>query len=86
MTRIEELEAAVTALAQDEYAQFRQWFLARDWENWDQQIEEDSHSGKLDFLFFGGCRGKEEQRLSPAGVGMRESGLMRAKGKKPPLI
>lgn len=50
MTRLEELETAVVALPEKEYSQFRQWFLERDWEKWDRQIEADSASGKLEFL------------------------------------
>lgn len=50
MTRIEELEMAVASLPQEEYIQFRRWFLERDWESWDREIEADSASGKLDFL------------------------------------
>ena len=50
MTRTEELEQAVAALPPHEYRQFRAWFLERDWGVWDRQIEEDSASGKLDFL------------------------------------
>ena len=50
MTRLEELETAVGALPEKEYRKFRQWFLERDWEKWDRQIEADSASGKLDFL------------------------------------
>ena len=33
-----------------EYRALRQWFLERDWEKWDRQIEEDAAVGKLDFL------------------------------------
>ena len=50
MTKIEELEMAVSSLPEEDYSQFRQWFLQRDWEAWDQQIEVDAKSGKLDFL------------------------------------
>ena len=50
MSRIEEIELAVVSLPQAEYSQFRQWFLQRDWEKWDRQIEEDSAAGRLDFL------------------------------------
>ena len=63
MTRIEEIEAAVTSLGHDDYAQFRQWFLARDWENWDRQIEEDSRSGKLDFLLSEAAEAKRKNAL-----------------------
>lgn len=50
MTRLEELELAIASLPDNEYRQFRRWFLERDWEKWDREIEADSTSGKLDFL------------------------------------
>ncbi|MBF8275664.1 MAG: hypothetical protein HW390_737 [Candidatus Brocadiaceae bacterium] len=50
MTRIEEIENAVVSLPVDEYRQFRDWFLERDWVQWDKQIQADSQSGTLDFL------------------------------------
>ena len=50
MTRIEEIKNAVVSLPGDEYRQFRDWFLERDWTKWDKQIQADSESGKLDFL------------------------------------
>jgi hypothetical protein len=50
MTKLEEIKTAVDALREEEYGEFRQWFLERDWAKWDQQIEADSASGKLDFL------------------------------------
>jgi hypothetical protein len=50
MTRIEEIENAVTSLSIEEYRLFREWFLERDWEQWDKQIQADSNSGELDFL------------------------------------
>jgi hypothetical protein len=50
MTRIEEIENSVASLPVEEYRQFREWFLERDWAQWDRQIQADSESGKLDFL------------------------------------
>jgi len=50
MTRLEELVTAVSSLPENEYSQFRKWFLQKDWEKWDKQIEADSASGRLDFL------------------------------------
>jgi hypothetical protein len=50
MTRIEEIENAVASLPAEKYRQFRQWFLERDWAQWDKEIQADSDSGKLDFL------------------------------------
>ena len=48
--RIEEIKNAVNSLPVTEYRQFRDWFLERDWAQWDNQIQADSESGKLDFL------------------------------------
>ena len=50
MPGIEEIEKAVASLPVEEYRQFREWFLERDWAQWDKQIQADSESGKLDFL------------------------------------
>ena len=50
MSRVDEIKAAIEALPEDDYAQLRQWFSEKDWKDWDQQIEADSESGKLDFL------------------------------------
>jgi len=47
---MEEIKNAVVSLPLHEYRQFRDWFLERDWAQWDQQIHADSKSGKLDFL------------------------------------
>ncbi len=50
MTKVQEIQAAIESLPQEEYAHLRQWFSERDWEEWDKQIEADSEAGKLDFL------------------------------------
>jgi hypothetical protein len=47
---VEAIQSAILSLSPEEYAQLRQWFAERDWEQWDQQIAEDTESGKLDFL------------------------------------
>ncbi len=48
--RLTELETAVEQLPEPDYDKFRRWFLERDWQAWDREIETDSASGKLDFL------------------------------------
>jgi hypothetical protein len=63
MTKLEELERAVNSLTAEEYCEFRQWFLERDWEQWDQQIEEDARAGKLDFLIREALEAKEQGKL-----------------------
>ncbi|MEW6408619.1 MAG: hypothetical protein AB1488_00705 [Nitrospirota bacterium] len=50
MSKVEEIEAAIESLSEEEYVRFRRWFSEKDWEKWDKQIEADSESGKLDFL------------------------------------
>ena len=47
---VEELKQAITSLPDTEYTKLRNWFAERDWEKWEQKIEADSKSGKLDFL------------------------------------
>jgi hypothetical protein len=63
MTTIEELEMAVDALSQEEYSRFRSWFLERDWEKWDQEIEEDAKAGRLDFLIREAREAKNRNKL-----------------------
>ena len=50
MSKLEEIQAAIKFLSEEEYSRLRQWFLERDWEQWDKDIELDSQSGRLDFL------------------------------------
>ena len=50
MIEIDQIKEAVKTLNKEDYIQFRQWFSKRDWKQWDEQIEKDSASGKLDFL------------------------------------
>ena len=50
MSSITKIQQAILSLPEADYLQLRHWLNALDWEKWDQQIEEDSESGKLDFL------------------------------------
>lgn len=50
MAKLEEIQRAINNLPEEDYRQFRNWFLERDWERWDRQIIEDSKAGKLNFL------------------------------------
>ncbi len=63
MAKLKELEKAVTALPEDEYRKFRRWFLERDWETWDGELEADSKAGKLDFLVQEALDAKKERKL-----------------------
>ena len=50
MAKIDELKNTIETLSPDDYGKLRQWFSERDWERWDEQLENDSKSGKLNFL------------------------------------
>ena len=45
------LQEEIEKLDADEWAKLRQWFIERDWEEWDREIEEDSANGRLDEFF-----------------------------------
>ena len=51
MDRVEEIEAAIQGLRPQEYERFVEWFRAREQTRWDEQMDRDSSTGKLDFLF-----------------------------------
>ena len=48
MTKIEDIEKAVAGLAPADLARFRDWFDAFDAARFDERIERDARSGKLD--------------------------------------
>ncbi len=51
MDRVEEIETAITQLPPEEYRRLADWFRTREQARWDEQMDQDSASGKLDFLF-----------------------------------
>ncbi|NJL91658.1 MAG: hypothetical protein HC916_19165 [Coleofasciculaceae cyanobacterium SM2_1_6] len=48
--QIETLEQHIAALDDDSFAKLREWFIEFDQARWNKQIENDSKTGKLDFL------------------------------------
>jgi hypothetical protein len=62
MDRVEEIEAAITALPPDDYRRLVDWLRAREQTRWDDQIDSDSVAGNLDFLF------NEAERESAQGL------------------
>ena len=54
MTTISEIQEAILALREPEFAELKQWLsefeAERDWQEWDERIEADSDAGKLDVL------------------------------------
>ena len=51
MDRVEEIEAAIDGLPPEEFRRISEWFLERQQKFCDEQMDSDSSSGKLDFLF-----------------------------------
>lgn len=47
---LEELEQKISQLPPGQLAEFREWFLRFDGQQWDQRIEKDALSGKLDAI------------------------------------
>jgi hypothetical protein len=63
MTTLRQLETVIASLPEEEYRQFRQWFLETDWRRWDSQIEGDSRAGNLNFLVREAQEAKREKKL-----------------------
>jgi hypothetical protein len=50
METLDRIKQEIECLPKNDFIQLRNWFSDKDWKEWDRQIEEDSISGKLDFL------------------------------------
>jgi hypothetical protein len=50
MTTLDEIKEAVARLDGEQFSRFRQWFIERDADAWEQEMGEDIQAGKLDFL------------------------------------
>ena len=50
MSTIQEIERAVSDLSPEELSRFRAWFLEFDAQVWDEQLESDVASGRLQAL------------------------------------
>jgi hypothetical protein len=64
MVTVEELKSAITLLPEKEYSSLRKWILEKDWEIWDQELEQDSNEGKLDFLINEAFEAKKKLSLT----------------------
>jgi len=51
MGRVEKIETAITSLPPEDYRRLAEWFRTREQTLWDEQMDQDSAAGKLDFLF-----------------------------------
>jgi hypothetical protein len=50
MSKVDELKTEIERLPENEFTELVGWLSEKDWGRWDQEIEADSESGKLDFL------------------------------------
>ncbi|MEA1919384.1 MAG: hypothetical protein U9N52_06040 [Campylobacterota bacterium] len=50
MTMLENIEEEIKSLPEQEFSKFREWFQDYDSQKWDEQVENDLKSGKLDDL------------------------------------
>jgi uncharacterized membrane protein len=50
MSTLEDIQAALVQLEPEDRARFRRWYLEREAEAWDREIETDAQAGRLDFL------------------------------------
>ena len=50
MSKVDDLKTAIERLPREEFTELVRWLSAKDWEQWDREIEADSRTGKLDFL------------------------------------
>jgi len=51
MSRVEEIEHAIESLSPEEFRRVSLWILEKGQKEWDYQMDRDSASGALDFLF-----------------------------------
>ena len=54
---------AIEALPEPDYVHLRRWFSERDWQKWDDQVQEDAAVGRLDFLVREALEGKADGTL-----------------------
>ena len=63
MTQVEKIQAEIETLSEEDFVRLREWFVQKDWMQWDQQIESDSAAGKLDFLLEEAMEAKSQGNL-----------------------
>jgi hypothetical protein len=51
MDRVEDIEIAIDRLPPEDYSRLVAWLRAHEQSRWDEQLDRDSSTGKLDFLF-----------------------------------
>ena len=63
MLALQEIEKEILTLPKEDFSKLKKWIYEKDSEEWDIEIEEDSNSGKLDFLIDEVMSEKEQNQL-----------------------
>ena len=63
MMQLEHIQSEIEALPYKDFVRLREWFANKDWELWDEQLEADVDSGKLDFLLEEALDAKSKNNL-----------------------
>lgn len=61
--RVEQLQTEIEALPPGDFERLRKWFIDKDWEKWDRQLESDVAAGRLDFLIDQALAAKSQSQL-----------------------
>ncbi len=63
MTQIDSIKASIESLSKEDFVNLREWIAELDWQHWDEQLEKDVATGKLDFLRDEATSAKENSKL-----------------------
>ena len=65
MSSVEEIEQAIERLTPEEFRRISRWFWEKEQRHWDKALDQDSASGRLDFLFEEAEQEAREEPLRP---------------------
>ena len=63
MSQIDSIKSSIESLSKEDFVNLREWIAELDWQHWDEQLEKDVASGKLDFLREEAASAKENSKL-----------------------
>ena len=64
MIDLKKIKKEIEKLPESDFAELRRWIAEKDWKNWDNEIENDSHANKLDFLIDEAKKEKKDGNLN----------------------
>ena len=70
MKQVEQIQADIEALSQNDFVRLREWLAEKDWLLWDEQLEADAADGKLDFLVEEAMQAKSQGQLQDLATGL----------------